>query len=62
MLVERAGAIRWQPPESRAKILALGSLKEIRIWDFHYVGRTPVEVVWRNQKVTFYRSHCSFFV
>src|SRR6266478_31212 len=42
MLVERAGAIRWQPPKSRAKILALGSLKKIRIWDFHYVAQPPV--------------------
>jgi len=50
MFVERVGALRWQPPKPRSEVLALGSLKKIRVRDFHRVGGTPMEVFRRNQK------------
>jgi hypothetical protein len=36
--------------QSRAKILAPGALKIIRVWDFHQVGGPPMKIVRRNQK------------
>jgi hypothetical protein len=60
MFVKRVGAFRRQTPEPRAKILAPGAFKIIRVRDFHQIGWTPVEIVRRNQKVTFDRFHCSF--
>src|SRR4029077_4117198 len=60
VFVQRVRALGRQPPKSCSEVFALGSLKEIRVWDFHQVRGTPVKVVWRNQKVTFYRFHRSW--
>jgi hypothetical protein len=54
MSVERVRAPGRQTPKSRRRVLAPSALKIIRVGDFHHVGGTPVKVVRRNQKVTFY--------
>ena len=55
--MKRIGAFGWQTPEARSKVFATGSLKKIRIGDFHDIRRTPMEFVRRNQKIIFYRFH-----
>jgi len=54
-------ALGREPPKPCSKSLTPCSLQKIRIWDFHQVRGTPGEIIWRNQKVTFDRFHCSLF-
>src|SRR5229473_1439031 len=44
MPVERVGAFGWKPPQPGPQNLALGSLKKIRIGDFHHIRWPPKEV------------------
>ena len=52
VFVQGVGAFWRKAPEAGGKVFGAGTLKKISVRNFHQVGGTPEEIVWRDQAET----------